>query len=382
MQEVHLVEIYIADMLGLFLILGAIWSGAWKLQKKNKEDRLLLGIMLLIVCACVADAASFAVDNRPGELFRGLSYVSNFVLFFANLVIGPLWVMLVSRHIYGNVSRFQCVLMTTISGLVFALLIANFLYPVVFRISETNVYSRGPLFMVNNLMEVAFMIDGVIIYLIGRARSGGVKFFPVLQFVWPIFICVCLQNFFYGISTVWVGIAVGFTSLMLALQNENIFIDKLTRLFNRYYLDRISGTLKRSNKIAMMMIDMNGFKSINDNLGHSQGDDALFSMAEILRETVESHGTAVRYAGDEFVIVINTDNEQVAASYRDKIKQKLADFNKKRIKKYKMSASIGMGIFDLKQNNLDEILEIIDKRMYEDKKAYYEASANDRRRRR
>lgn len=382
MQEVHLVEIYIADMLGLFLILGAIWSGAWKLQKKNKEDRLLLGIMLLIVCACVADAASFTVDNRPGELFRGLSYVSNFVLFFANLVIGPLWVMLVSRHIYGNVSRFQCVLMTTISGLVFALLIANFFYPVVFRISETNVYSRGPLFMVNNLMEVAFMIDGVIIYLIGRARSGGVKFFPVLQFVWPIFICVCLQNFFYGISTVWVGIAVGFTSLMLALQNENIFIDKLTRLFNRYYLDRISGTLKRSNKIAMMMIDMNGFKSINDNLGHSQGDDALFSMAEILRETVESHGTAVRYAGDEFVIVINTDNEQVAASYRDKIKQKLADFNKKRIKKYKLSASIGMGIFDLKQNNLDEILEIIDKRMYEDKKAYYEASANDRRRRR
>ena len=382
MQEVHLVEIYIADMLGLFLILGAIWSGAWKLQKKNKEGRLLLGIMLLIVCACVADAASFAVDNRPGELFRGLSYVSNFVLFFANLVIGPLWVMLVSRHIYGNVSRFQCVLMTSISGLVFALLIANFFYPVVFRISETNVYSRGPLFMVNNLMEVAFMIDGVIIYLIGRARSGGVKFFPVLQFVWPIFICVCLQNFFYGISTVWVGIAVGFTSLMLALQNENIFIDKLTRLFNRYYLDRISGTLKRSNKIAMMMIDMNGFKSINDNLGHSQGDDALFSMAEILRETVESHGTAVRYAGDEFVIVINTDNEQVAASYRDKIKQKLADFNKKRIKKYKLSASIGMGIFDLKQNNLDEILEIIDKRMYEDKKAYYEASANDRRRRR
>ena len=382
MQDVHLVEIYIADMLGLFLILGAIWSGAWKLQKKNKEDRLLLGIMLLIVCACVADAASFTVDNRPGELFRGLSYVSNFVLFFANLVIGPLWVMLVSRHIYGNVSRFQCVLMTSISGLVFALLIANFFYPVVFRISETNVYSRGPLFMVNNLMEIAFMIDGVIIYLIGRARSGGVKFFPVLQFVWPIFICVCLQNFFYGISTVWVGIAVGFTSLMLALQNENIFIDKLTRLFNRYYLDRISGTLKRSNKIAMMMIDMNGFKSINDNLGHSQGDDALFSMAEILRETVESHGTAVRYAGDEFVIVINTDNEQVAASYRDKIKQKLADFNKKRIKKYKLSASIGMGIFDLKQNNLDEILEIIDKRMYEDKKAYYEASANDRRRRR
>ena len=382
MQEVNLGEIFIADMLGIFLILGAILSGAWKLQKKNKEDKVLLGIMSLVVCACIADAVSFASDARPGELFKVLGYVSNFILFFANLVIGPLWVMLVSRHIYGTVSKFQRILMATLSGFVLLLLIINFFNPIIFEINEANVYSRGPLFMVNNLMELAFMIDGVIIYLVGKARSGGVKFFPVLQFVWPIFICVCIQNFFYGISTVWVGIAVGFTSLMLALQNENIFIDKLTRLFNRYYLDRISGTLKRGKKIAMMMIDMNDFKSVNDNLGHSQGDDALFSMAEILRETLGSHGIAVRYAGDEFVVVLNVDNEETAAFYRDRIKQKLKEFNKQRIKQYKMSASIGMGIFDLTQNSLDEILEIIDKRMYEDKKAYYEMKNHDRRQRR
>lgn len=66
---------------------------------------------------------------------------------------------------------------------------------------------------------------------------------------------------------------------MLALQNENIFIDKLTGLYNRYYLDKISGKLKRKRKITMMMLDMNDFKSINDNFGHSQGDDALVSPA-------------------------------------------------------------------------------------------------------
>ena len=109
--------------------------------------------------------------------------------------------------------------------------------------------------------------------------------------------------------------------------NENIFIDKLTRLFNRYYLDRVLGDLKSKKKIAVMMMDMNDFKRINDDLGHSQGDDALFTMAEILRETVGSLGTAVRYAGDEFVVVLNTDSESVAESCQNRIKENLANFN-------------------------------------------------------
>lgn len=379
MLKYSLLEIYMADMLGIFLILGAVLSGAWKLQKKNQEDKLLLGIMIVIVSACLADSSSFAVDGRPGEMYRFLSYATNFVLFFANLVIGPLWIILISFHINGKFSGFQRAFVLGISGSVLLLLILNFFYPIIFAIDENNVYSRGPLFMVNNLMELAFLIDGVLIYWIGRAKSGGVKFFPVWQFVWPVVICVCLQNFFYGISTVWVGIAVGFTNITLALQNENIFVDKLTRLYNRYYLERIVGELRHKKNIAIMMLDMNGFKEINDSLGHSQGDDALFTVAEILQSTVGSLGTAIRYAGDEFVIVLNTDREEVAESCRERIKKNLTDFNEKGTKKYQLSASIGIGIFDLKQNSFDKILEIIDKRMYDDKKAFYSSAQHDRR---
>ena len=379
MLEYSLLEIYMADMLGIFLILGAVLSGAWKLQKKNQEDKLLLGIMIVIVSACLADSSSFAVDGRAGEMYRFLSYATNFVLFFANLVIGPLWIILISFHINGKFSGFQRAFVLGISGSVLLLLILNFFYPIIFAIDENNVYSRGPLFMVNNLMELAFLIDSVLIYWIGRAKSGGVKFFPVWQFVWPVVICVCLQNFFYGISTVWVGIAVGFTNITLALQNENIFVDKLTRLYNRYYLERIVGELRHKKNIAIMMLDMNGFKEINDSLGHSQGDDALFTVAEILQSTVGSLGTAIRYAGDEFVIVLNTDREEVAESCRERIKKNLTDFNEKGTKKYQLSASIGIGIFDLKQNSFDKILEIIDKRMYDDKKAFYSSAQHDRR---
>ena len=379
MQEVNLVEVYIADMLGIFLILGAVFSGAWKLQKKHNEDKVLFGVIILVFTACVADIIAFSVDGRPGSIFKVLSYVSSNILFIANVAIGPLWVLLISLHIYGTISKFQRVFILSISGVILLMMIVNFFVPIIFSIDENNVYARGPWFMIKNILEVVLMADGVIIYLISLFRSGGIKFYPVLQFVWPIFICVCLQMFFYGISTIWVGIAVGYTNLMLALQNENIFIDKLTGLYNRYYLDKILGELKRKRKIAMMMLDMNGFKSINDNFGHSQGDEALVSLADILEKTVGADGTVTRFAGDEFVILLNTEKENVVEKCKAQIKENLDEFNKGSQKNYKLSASIGFGVFNLSEGSADQILKIIDKRMYEDKKAYYALESHSRR---
>jgi diguanylate cyclase (GGDEF)-like protein len=373
-------EVYIADMLGIFLIFGAIFSGAWKLQKKNGEDKVLLGIIILVIVACIADAITFSIDGHTGRFVKVLAYVSNNIVFLSNMAIGPLWVMLISLHINGVVSKFQRAFMLAVCGAIMVMMVINFFNPIIFDINERNVYTRGPLFMVKNLLEVILMADGVVIYLISRYRSGGVKFFPVLQFVTPIFICVCLQMFYYGISTIWVGIAVGYTSLMLALQNENIFIDKLTGLYNRYYLDKISGELKRKRKITMMMLDMNDFKSINDNFGHSQGDDALVSLADVLEKTVGAQGTVVRYAGDEFVIILNNGDEDAAEKCKLQIKKNLEEFNETHKKKYKLSASIGVGVFDLEKSNVDKILKKIDKLMYDDKRAYYALTHNDRRR--
>ena len=380
MHEIYLREVYVADMLGIFLILGAIFSGAWKLQKKNNEDKVLLGVFILVITACIADAITFSVDGLTGPGVKALAYVSNNILFLSNMAIGPLWVMLISLHINGAVSKFQRIFMLVVCGIIAVMMTVNIFDPIVFDINERNVYSRGPLFMLKNLLEVILMADGVVIYLISRYKSGGVKFFPVLQFVCPVFICVCLQMFYYGISTIWVGIAVGYTSLILALQNENIFIDKLTGLYNRYYLDKVSGELKRKRKNTMMMLDMNDFKSINDNFGHSQGDDALVSLAKVLEKTVEANGTVVRYAGDEFVIILNNGDEEAAEKCKQLIKTNLEEFNETHKKKYKLSASIGVGVFDLEKGNVDKIMEKIDKLMYEDKRAYYALTHNDRRR--
>lgn len=70
MHEIYLREVYVADMLGIFLILGAIFSGAWKLQKKNGEDKVLLGVIILVIVACIADAITFSLDGHTGRWVR------------------------------------------------------------------------------------------------------------------------------------------------------------------------------------------------------------------------------------------------------------------------------------------------------------------------
>jgi len=382
MHGINLPEIYIADLLGIFLMVNVFLGGSWKLQKKRKEDKILLGMLFTIFMSCIADVVTFSVDGLPGIFFRNIGYTANFVLFMGNLFIGPLWLMMVLKHIGGRIPNGQLVFMIAISFVALAVLIVNFFYPILFYLDEANCYQRGSLFWINNVIELLFMLDSVAYYLFVRYRNGGLKFFPVTQFLLPVFVCVVLQNAWYGISTIWVGIAVGVSGMILALQNENIFIDKLTGLFNRYYLDKIMEEMGKRRGFALMMLDLNDFKRINDTYGHSRGDEALVSMAEILRDSMGALGTAIRYAGDEFVVVIGSEQPDVLKRYENRIRKNLIAFNECSYKKYRLSASIGSGYFNLKNNSVDDILEIIDKRMYEDKKRYYESGKyHDRRRR-
>lgn len=73
------------------------------------------------------------------------------------------------------------------------------------------------------------------------------------------------------------------------------------------------------------MIDLNSFKKINDNYGHSEGDAALVRVADLLRKSFSEYGVVTRYAGDEFVIILNTTDAQLVQSLIEKAKQKISN---------------------------------------------------------
>ena len=129
-----------------------------------------------------------------------------------------------------------------------------------------------------------------------------------------------------------------------------------------------------------MMLDLNDFKSINDNYSHEEGDNALVAFASILSESISAEGIVIRFAGDEFIILMPKFKGDDISQYKERIHANLEKYNESSGKPYKLAAAIGGRIFDSRKDDMNNLVSQIDALMYSDKKEYY--MKHDRRGRR
>lgn len=151
------------------------------------------------------------------------------------------------------------------------------------------------------------------------------------------------------------------------------YFDALTHLPNRVlFMDRlrqsINLALRNQEKVALLFIDLDGFKEVNDTLGHDIGDLLLQEVARRLLKSVRNSDTVSRLSGDEFVIILQAiaslpTVEQVADKLLDKLQQPyLLNEHEARI-----SASIGIAIAPDEDNQAEGLLKKADEAMYEAK---------------
>lgn len=105
--------------------------------------------------------------------------------------------------------------------------------------------------------------------------------------------------------------------------------DPLTQLVNRRALTiRLVSEMERVRRynapLALLLLDLDHFKLVNDTYGHLAGDDVLFGVATLLQRAVRSVDTVARYGGEEFVIVLPETGKQGALSFAERIREKLA----------------------------------------------------------
>lgn len=367
---INLTAAIVADSAGVLLLLLILLARGWQLPGRKEESRILLTMILASMFDCLIDPFIFIADGKPGMLNYIIVFFGNSFLYLYNLVVGTGVLALIVRHIRQRISKFQYVTTWILTLTETVLLIINFFKPIVFSVDANNVYQRGPLYFVYIVAAVILLTYGLAVYVKARRKVGALRYFPVWEFVLPIVCGVIVQTAFYGISSQPVCFALAFCSIVINLQKEYLYIDKLTGAYNRYELDKlVAKPDRRKKQFAAIMLDLNGFKFINDNYSHREGDEALCAVADILAKVCENEGDVIRFAGDEFVLLLHTFGENVVEEYRERINRAFDAYNETSGKPYRISAAIGGALFDVAEG--DAFIDRIDRLMYEDKNEFY-----------
>ncbi len=149
------------------------------------------------------------------------------------------------------------------------------------------------------------------------------------------------------------------------------FIDPLTGLFNRYYLyqflpEEIKKAKLANYPLAVFMIDLDGFKQVNDKHGHLSGDKVLKQFSEIIKKHVRTTDAVIRYAGDEFVMLLPGAQPQRAMDVANKIVAAIDGFafESAESARLHLSLSIGIAMYPDDHDDPNKLIDLADKALY------------------
>ncbi|QWD61811.1 GGDEF domain-containing protein [Polynucleobacter sp. MWH-UH25E] len=152
------------------------------------------------------------------------------------------------------------------------------------------------------------------------------------------------------------------------------YVDALTKLPNRSALiplleQAISNCHQQGGLLAICFLDLDGFKQVNDSLGHTAGDEVLIEVAQRLRATIRGDDAVIRLGGDEFVMLLGGIQTQQESHY---LLRRVLTAIQKPIKlqhdKVTIGASIGVTLYPFDNSTPAEMVEHADEAMYEAKK--------------
>src|SRR6267142_1357147 len=153
---------------------------------------------------------------------------------------------------------------------------------------------------------------------------------------------------------------------------EMAITDALTGLHNRRYMESHLGTLAeqaatRGKPLALMILDIDFFKAINDNYGHDAGDDVLREFAVRIRKSIRGIDLACRYGGEEFVIVMPETDLHVAGMVAERLRRSIAGESfavNKGASRIDVTISIGLSTLDRKGEPVADVLKRADTALY------------------
>lgn len=180
-----------------------------------------------------------------------------------------------------------------------------------------------------------------------------------------------------GVTTHYVGLHLDITERKQAEEiiNNMAYHDHLTRLPNRaLFYDRLQQAMaqvhRNNSLIAVLMLDLDRFKLINDELGHEWGDQALVEVSNRLLQCVRATDTVARLGGDEFsIILVDVTSKEVVCKMAGKIIAAIGQPYVLKGSQYKMGVSIGIYLASPGDRDMERCIKKADTAMYQAKES-------------
>lgn len=347
------------------------------------DNWLMVRIEGAVLLAILADIAMWVLNGKSGTGVRGASYAVSMIYFMMQLLVGLAWLKYAWYRVFGeNMSRKGELLSRGIPLFLLGVCIAfTPLTGWCFYLDEYNYYHRGALSTPMFVFILAYLLTASAMALARYRQEVFVdrkkELLSIAFFAVPPLVGGVIQVAIYGVSLVWPSMVISCLMILLNKESRTISQDSLTGLNNRRSMEKYLrgyGEGGQAGAIALLMMDINDFKQINDQYGHHTGDAALIQTANILRRTF--NGTSAflaRFGGDEFVVFLAGAKASEVDETVRKIRDHFAAFNQTGQFPFGLTVSIGYAVSEGKApNRIANLIKQADENMYREKTRYHQ----------
>lgn len=373
-MDMYLAVYIEVNILSIILLLLIYFRGK---QENDRQSATLAyeRVILATVSVLLLDAAWAMVEGRQRPGFNILNYIINILYMIDTGFVNYLWMRFVFIKLRAEPKRRSLTqLLLLLPLLSLALMCASTPWTGwLFTVGPGNSYARGPLLILQRIICYSYVFIATGLSLLRACketnRDRRSEALTLCSFVVLPMIGAMGTVLVEGFPSTWPFASLSLMLVYLNLQSLQISTDELTGLNNRRQFDRNlaaqTESSHREKRLFLLLLDVDGFKSINDSFGHAAGDRALVIVADILKQVCGSRsGFLARFGGDEFAIITEVTSSDELDALRAELDAAFTRFNLSGAEPYTLTVSVGVGEYSSDAASPEAIFALADKALY------------------
>lgn len=320
-------------------------------EKRLLHNRIFRLLTLCVLFLLILESLTWVLDGGGTKLLIACNYVVTTLLFLLTPMPAFLWVLYVQSQLFHDAKALKChmyaygIPIALCAVLTLSTPLTNGMY----YFDASHIYHRGPWYPLLAALCILPLLTSTASVWVHRSRISRKSAWMLTLFAIITLASSAAQVLFYGIAVIWSSIAISILIAHVSLQNDQVYLDHLTGVFNRRQMDiHLADRVRMARDgrpLSCILLDIDHFKEVNDSLGHVAGDDALKDASAILKSSIRKGDFLARYGGDEFVILTDIDNEETLRMLLLRIQEHTRVFNAERQRPYAIRFSAGSAVY-------------------------------------